>query len=247
MTILVGCDPEVFLKEEGSIISSIGRIGHGKDDPMQVEDGALLEDNVLAEINITPARNSDQFITRINKVLTQLMGVTHSDIEIKSSHSFTKEYLMSLPEAAMEFGCDIDFNAYTGKANPKPSPWTTLRTAGGHVHVGAEDIDLHKLTKTMDLYLGIPSVLLDNDTDRREMYGCAGSYRPKDYGIEYRVLSNFWLKSDELMQWVYDSTVKAVKCHKDITLPEDNTIIDCINKSNRELAKEVCNAYSISF
>jgi hypothetical protein len=42
------------------------------------------------------------------------------------------------------------------------------------------------------------------------MYGAAGAFRPKPYGVEYRVLSNAWLQSEELMAWVYRTTTKAI-------------------------------------
>ena len=54
-------------------------------------------------------------------------------------------------------------------------------------------------------------MLLDDGAKRRELYGKAGAYRVKPYGVEYRVLSNFWLKSPALMQWVYDNTILAFK------------------------------------
>ena len=34
----------------------------------------------------------------------------------------------------------------------------------------------------MDLFLGVPSILIDPDTERRKMYGKAGDYRLKEYG-----------------------------------------------------------------
>lgn len=239
MTILIGCDPEVFLKDsDNTIISSIGLIGAGKDKPLVVEDGAVLEDNVLAEINIIPAQTSGQFISRISKVLKQLTDITHKDIEIKTSHNFTREELLK-DEKALEFGCDRDMNVYTGDYNPKPNPFTTLRTAGGHIHVGAEGIDLPRLVRTMDLYLGVPSVLMDNDKERRQVYGTAGCYRPKDYGLEYRVLSNFWLRTPELMQWAYDQSIKAVNDHKTVDLPEDDILVQCINNSDESLARSL--------
>jgi hypothetical protein len=43
------------------------------------------------------------------------------------------------------------------------------------------------------------------------MYGAAGRYRPKSYGSEYRVPSNFWTKSDEHMTWIFEAACKAIK------------------------------------
>ncbi len=39
--------------------------------------------------------------------------------------------------------------------------------------------------------------MYDKDTERRGMYGKAGAFRPKPYGVEYRTLSNAWLSNDE--------------------------------------------------
>lgn len=58
------------------------------------------------------------------------------------------------------------------------------------------------LIPLMDLFVGIPSVLIDRDpnaSSRRMMYGKAGDFRYQPHGIEYRTLSNFWLKSYTLM------------------------------------------------
>jgi hypothetical protein len=41
---------------------------------------------------------------------------------------------------------------------------------------------------------------------RRELYGKAGAFRPKPYGVEYRVLSNRWLNSEALIRWVYNQS-----------------------------------------
>ena len=59
----------------------------------------------------------------------------------------------------------------------------------------------------MDLFLGVPSLWLDKDPTsgiRREMYGAAGRYRVKNYGMEYRSLSNFWLQSPRFVEFIYD-------------------------------------------
>ena len=72
--------------------------------------------------------------------------------------------------------------------------------------------NLGKATKTcihpeiaiplIDLIAGIPSVLIDrsgNNKKRRKIYGKAGDFRYQPHGIEYRTLSNFWIKSYTMM------------------------------------------------
>jgi len=55
------------------------------------------------------------------------------------------------------------------------------------------------------------SLFYDDETQRREMYGKAGACRYKSYGVEYRTLSNAWLKSEALMRWVFRNAVKGVQ------------------------------------
>ena len=79
MSILIGCDPEVFVKNSaGEIVSGIGIIGGSKSRPRPVQDGTLQEDNVLAEIGIIPAASADDFVLRITSVLNQLNAKLHS-------------------------------------------------------------------------------------------------------------------------------------------------------------------------
>lgn len=243
--ITIGCDPEVFLRKGDSIISAIGLIGGSKSMPRPCLDGSLQEDNVLAEINITPADTPEDFIYRIESVLGQLRNVTGCDLEIKASHHFDISYLKSLGSKAVELGCDPDYNAYTGEKNKKPNPYQSLRTAAGHVHIGVDDADVVHLVKCLDLFLGVPSVVLDHDTERRSMYGKAGCYRPKPYGVEYRTLSNFWLKEPSLMQWVFNTTKLVAETYKDISLPDELTIQECINNSNLSVANQLITEYNL--
>jgi hypothetical protein len=59
----------------------------------------------------------------------------------------------------------------------------------------------------MDLFLGVPSIFMDTDKTaprRRTLYGQAGRFRVKPYGMEYRSLSSFWLASPILVELIYD-------------------------------------------
>lgn len=213
----IGTDPEVFIEGEEGITSAIGLVGGSKEEPIKVNKGALQEDNVLAEFNTDPVNTSKEFVFNIRTVMKQLETKVHPyKLRVLSSHHFTQSFLEFQGPKALEFGCNPDINAWSGKENESPSPYTTLRTAGGHVHVGFDvekddKVSRFNVIKLMDIYLGIPSVLLDGDSERRNLYGKAGACRLKEYGVEYRVLSNFWLQSDSHIEWVYSQSKRAVE------------------------------------
>lgn len=214
--ILVGTDPEVFVVNPvGKIIPSIGLIGGSKDTPRDIGIGSLQEDNVLAEFNTHPAASREDFRKNVTDVLGELQRtLLPNTISIKPSHTFEMDDLHRYGPVAFQFGCDPDFCAYTGAPNVAPDPIMVggLRSAGGHIHVGmnlSSEREVMALVIAMDLFLGIPSVLLDDDMDRRRLYGKAGAFRFKPYGLEYRTLSNFWLQNDTYINWVYDNTIVA--------------------------------------
>lgn len=223
MEILLGADPEVFVRRGGKPFSAHGLIPGTKANPHVVDFGAVQVDGHALEFNIAPAKSSEQFVHNLEAVFKRLTSMIPEDcrIEITPSLEFDWDHLQSLPKEANELGCDPDFDAYTGNANPRPNQKTNLRTAAGHVHIGwtsgmelddpAHLIKCRQLATQLDHFLGVPSVILDTDTKRRTMYGKAGAFRPKPYGMEYRVLSNFWLKSPELMKWVWDTTHLAIQ------------------------------------
>ena len=216
--ILVGCDPEVFVKKGGTFLSAFGLIKGDKANPQKVPKGAVQVDGMALEFNIDPADSEDSFSLNVQSVF-QTMRDMVPDYEVIAcpvAH-FDAEYMKSQPKEALELGCDPDYNAWTGDANIKPNGNRPMRTASGHVHIGwTNDEDIHSadhinschmVVRQLDFYLGLPSILYDKDALRREMYGKAGCCRIKSYGVEYRTMSNAWLKSEKLMRWVYRNTV----------------------------------------
>jgi hypothetical protein len=99
----------------------------------------------------------------------------------------------------------------------------------------------------MDFYLGLPSLVYDAATRRREMYGKAGAYRPKSYGVEYRTLSNAWLNSAELIRWVYRATQKGVLSviGGDMLVEKYGDIQDIINTSDVTAALAIIKAENL--
>lgn len=217
--LLIGADPEMFLVDRaGNFKSSIGLIGGSKEYPAPMGRPGFFvqEDNVATEFNIPPAPTKEVFVESISwavSTIQQRVNEIGLDIRITSSAFFAASEL-STPEARV-FGCTPDYDVYEGgMPNPRPTNVDpTLRTCGGHVHIGYpekdDDVFSRRLIRACDLFLGVPSVLVDADMTRHNLYGKAGCYRPTSYGVEYRTLSNWWIVAREYAEWVYDQTRRA--------------------------------------
>lgn len=248
----IGADPEIFLQDAaGALISAIGRIGGSKDFPRPLEvlgDGfAVQEDNVALEYNIPASGSEDELVKNIKAAMTYLsQEVAHQGLAFsKASAAFYPKIQLADPRALV-FGCEPDFNAWTGKVNPKPkAPDPTLRSCGGHVHVGANVADIEKAVRCMDLCLGVPSVKMDDGILRKQLYGKWGAYRPKMYGFEYRVLSNFWVFDEKLVRWVWKATEQALSM-VDHNIEADEALISAaINENSRVAADELIAKYQL--
>lgn len=245
----LGCDPEIFLQDNsGKLISAIGYIKADKWNPLQIPDMekgfTLQEDNVSLEYGIPPAANVGDFIHHIRAVMEKSK-------EWVPGLSFSKLSCAVFPADQMDhplahvFGCEPDYNAWTGKPNnpPKP-PHKFMRSAGGHIHVETQE-DPIQVVKAMDLFLGVPSVLMDDGKDRRQLYGGPGAHRKKPYGVEYRTLSNFWIFDDRLIQWVWDSTSKAL-ANLSVDFDAIGTEIQqAIRDGDVKMAESLCQAYNL--
>lgn len=230
LPVLVGADPELFMKNPntGEFVSAsdhdcLARIPGTKIEPFKVPHGAVQIDGTALEFNIDPAHNVDEFVgylKSVRRTLTEM--VPGYNVVAEPVARFEPNYFQfEVPTSAQELGCNPDYNGWTEEMNPRPDPaGEPLRTASGHIHIGwGEGFDVEdkdhfqlccKVARQLDYYLGMYSLLWDTDGTRRKLYGKAGAFRPKTYGMEYRVLSNRWLESDALMRWVYNTVQCAM-------------------------------------
>lgn len=217
-----GADPEVFVKKGGAFVSAHGLIPGTKKAPMPVKGGAVQVDGMALEFNTNPATSFKEFNASLDAALDSLKSMVPGyELCFEPVAHFSKEYLASQPKEAVELGCEPDFNAYTKAPNPRPDANKLFRTASGHVHIGwTSNVDPNDpthfeaccvLTKKLDAYLGIPSLVWDDDDERRQLYGKAGAFRPKPYGMEYRVLSNAWLRLPRTRKLVVENSILAIK------------------------------------
>lgn len=251
----LGCDPELFVKSAVGHKAICGLIGGTKEEPIPFDKLGygyfLQEDNVALEFNIPPATSKKDFSTSLKYMIREI------EVKLKNKHglSISPECAVFFDEKellhpnALVFGCEPDYDAWKKVENKKPTcPYPNLRTAGGHIHVGTNVVDMVQGVQNMDLYLGVPSIVLDNSPNsilRRELYGKAGSMRPTPWGWEYRVLSNFWIFDSALTDWVWDATRQACMSKHKFTKKEAETIQNCINSGDKSLALELIDHYHL--
>jgi len=224
----IGADPEIFLTRAGKAVSGHGTIPGTKRNPYPVDEGAIQVDGTALEFNIDPipldGSNATSLWKRCQKVMGQLqrqVGTVDSTLEfnLSSVQEYTDEDMATFPRKALDLGCDPDYNAYTLAPNPRPDRTGNIRTAAGHIHVGwdagipADHPEHVKIcadfVQSLDLTVGMFMTIIDTDPRRRELYGKAGAFRPKSYGVEYRTPSNVWLKSGERAYVIYELTRSA--------------------------------------
>lgn len=250
-----GCDPELFVVDgNGEYVSAEGLLPGTKSDPFPVEHGAVQVDGMAAEFNIDPVTNFKDFNRNIAAVLGQLNGMLPVGYTLRAvpAVTFSESVWDASPPKAKELGCSPDFNAWTGMVNPPPHDPENprLRTASGHLHIGwTEDqseanlqhiVHCQDLVKQLDWFLGAWSLLEDSDATRRRLYGKAGACRYKPYGVEYRVLSNFWVLDEEKRFEVWQRMVSAIKNMRHAYVPDiakqrrfnfNESLITSINES----------------
>lgn len=252
--VLRGADPELFLiDKEGNPISSIGLIGGSKDKPRDIGGGySLQEDNVAVEFNIPPAPTKQDFVKSIAYTVDYIakeVGKKGLSLNIRPTAHFDKMQLRH--PKAREMGCEPDMNAWTMDENPRPIAPESMRSAGGHLHLSWDNPDVEtasRVVKVHDLFCSVPALVIDRDKDRRRLYGKAGACRFKQYGVEYRSLSNFWIRSKEMTAWLYDQSEKAIQFLNDgrrIDAEDFQVVQDCINTSNHTLRKYLTEKYNL--
>jgi len=225
MELTIGCDPELFIKDRktGKLISAHGLFPGDKKNPHKVECGAVQVDGMAAEYNIDPVNNAGEFVLNnliVLRELRDLIRERNPDLDFEFVFNpvadFGKEYIDAQPDEAKILGCEPDYNAWEdGKENPTPDMEMPFRTASGHIHLGwGKDFDISDeehieaccmMSKQLDSYIGMWCMSFEgkDGKKRRELYGKAGAFRPKSYGVEYRTMSNVWLSKIYYMSYVY--------------------------------------------
>lgn len=206
-TVTFGTDAELFLRTlKGEPFPVCGLIGGTKKNPLPIPLGegyAVQEDCAALEFNVPPFHSPSELADAVGRALVYIEKMIPSTLELNTdscSEVFADQYL-KIPQM-VTFGCEPDQNAWTQTTNPRPSPEIPgHRSASAHVHIGWEqteedsDETVFELVRLFDVFVVLRSIEYQakDEIERRTLYGRAGSFRKKSYGLEHRVLSNRWI------------------------------------------------------
>lgn len=253
--ITLGSDPELCLwsVEQGKIVSAIPVLKNDKYSPAKLPGKInVYADNVLVESSFPPVKTTNQLLKSLQTVFKRTQDFLGDKFRLlpKASHVYDMSELKD--DQAWMVGCNPSWCAYTLKAN-NPSDFTSgLRTGSFHIHVGYEKATTlagrTDTIKLLDAIVGTASIVFTNDDSsaaRRALYGQAGEHRPTPYGLEWRVLDNYALRSPELTELtlnLIDYTLSVVLSNREkslLALVDESEVRKAIDKSDKELALEV--------
>jgi hypothetical protein len=215
MKLTFGSDPEFMLVKNNQYYSAIGIVKGTKDSRISCGGHEFYYDNVLAECGIAPGGTKKEVLNNFQECFKLYAKIVAPYKLVPQASQIYPANQMNHTDAR-NVGCKIEWCAYAmtdieDEHTERTIKKTNFRSAGGHVHLGAnmlkDQFNQIFTVRMLDLFLGIPSIFLDHDSTsaaRKKLYGKAGRHRRPAHGLEYRTLGNFWLASPRLVGLVYD-------------------------------------------
>ncbi len=255
----VGSDPEIFVEDkQGSIIPAFDFLGSKKQPTFykNIYQNNIYWDGFQAEFD---TQSNTCLAYHVDSIQNGLKGLLlearkhnkDAKLSIKTTFDIDRKLLEESKDEHVEFGCMPSLNAYGMEGIKLSGREVPIRSAGGHIHFGINNLKPEEavtLVKALDAILGVACVSLFekfDDSRRRTMYGLAGEYRLPKHGLEYRVLSNAWLCHPLITHIVFDVARKVLMFgankfleHWDATEKETiETINSCDAKKARKILK----------
>lgn len=264
VNIVWGTDPEGFFKRDGIIIGSERVIPeHGLRVPSYMPN--VVRDGIQFELNPAAAKdvrllgaNVGQAFRLLKTQVGQIPGVS---VCFDGLVEVNRAELDALSEKSRILGCMPSKNVYGDKPITVDPKTYRKRSAGGHEHFGlygtkvfdprsVED-ERHRQVPYLDVFVANTCVMLDRDpgaAERRENYGRAGEYRFPPHGLEYRTLSNFWLRGYPLMSLAFGLAHMAIATLEGVLYGESfedelndvvniDRVVEAIDTNNWHLAR----------
>lgn len=231
----LGMDPEFFFFDSKRRVVESSMVLGGK--KLAVSAGDVDSDGVQAELHIksdyiTSCRaNLSNYIQAVMRALRDhLQNMEGIQVGVVNSVLIPPgQFSKMLPESK-RLGCLPSYNIYGFKPLGVDGEKYRRRSGGGHIHISLTNDDRRvrddhgkptehavELVKLLDFIVGNTCVLVDRDPAnalRRRVYGRAGEFRLPKWGLEYRTLSNFWLKHYQLFSMAFGLTKLAYSVYQ---------------------------------
>jgi hypothetical protein len=245
----LGADPEFTLNDGVAFISAEGMLGGTKKEPLDIGNGcSIQEDCVAVEFNIPPASTKEEFVNSIVYALTNLRDRIPSNFDFSWTPMAEFEPYFLRSKQATQSGCSVDNNVWGLKCRVPKLHRTNERQFGGHIHFGYDKANKGtsmKIIKVAEVYLTIATLDFEKPEPaikRRRLYGGAGSFRFKNYGVEYRSLSSWWLACNDNIEYLYDLSKNVV----DIVNRDDDSLIEEIDSDKDHIINAINNHDKVS-
>lgn len=226
--VTLGADIEMFLvdkhSENLSLVPAYDVVSSTKENPESIGEGFKIHpDNVSLELICPPSGIINSESDVVNHLNNNFLGKKILEASIfpgvRPYHfdTFIISPDMLSDERLLEFGCDPEFDAWTGKEFPAANAQQLFRASGYHIHIGYDnptDEVSREIVKYLDMSL-LPQYVEDiyknrelyqehqAMIDRWGQYGKPGAHRIKPYGVEYRVFGGFLYAHQDLAANVY--------------------------------------------
>ena len=258
---MMGCDPELFLESHGEILGAekvIPKEGLPNAYVIVPRPPGIVLDGVQVELHPYPHLCRANMANELKALMRTLKETSKSkgfSVSFRSVVKLKKAEMDSLSEESKQLGCTPSKNVYQPTATVRRRKGYLTRSAAGHIHLSlpqefiGNEVWIKELVTLMDILVGIPAVLIDRDplaAERRKTYGRAGEFRMPPHGVEYRTLSNFWLRAYPIMSLMFAQVRMALAIKRDypgltprllnsVDLP---TVEHAINLNDLDLAKQ---------
>lgn len=253
----LGADPEIFVFDnEHKLIPAFNFLPAKSEETLMYWDGFQAEWKYNHVVNY--CQNNLVYFTRERLFDLRIKAISYNPnakLSLRNVVRISPELLKTANSEHVALGCMPSYNAYKLRGKRVENPRKlALRCAGGHMHFGTwynKRPQYEKIVTTLDNILGVWAVGVARHLDvpaRRQYYGLAGEYRTPRYGtgqfgVEYRVLSNFWLASPALMQVAWDLGRTCVRLAHSRSLKlwasNQQETIETINNCDTDQAKRI--------
>jgi len=230
MNITVGTDPEIFFMENGMVFPA-GLVFNEQFgmDTLDTQHGSLIADGAALEFQPFPSLEPKEVVVNLRELLKhglEMARTANKQLGIQPEVGFDLAWCEQNPSLG-EFGCSPDRSAWGEECTPATIDASKhgWRYAGCHIHLGVvDDPDyfmrddmITKTSKALDRTVGLASMVLSNNEDRRRrgIYGRPGIYRHQPWGAEYRTPSNVLLRSPSMMEFIFRLAQQTIELTAD--------------------------------